>query len=95
MRVHIEGNIFISGDRLSFVIEERSMKNVLDKETKEVIDQKEHFEILGNYGTLSQAIKGLLHKKIGSISNETILTLQETQRIILKHKEFIESKIEI
>ena len=95
MRVHIEGNIFISGDRLSFVIEERSFEDVKDKDTKEVIGQKEVFKILGNYGTLAQAIKGLLHKKLGSISDETILTLQETQRIILKHREFIESKIEI
>lgn len=94
MRVHIENDIYIHGT-LGYTIEKKVMRNFKDKET-EVVTEKEVFEVVpgGNFGTLAGAIKGLLHHKAVSISDDTKLELSELHKIIKDHKEFIESKIE-
>lgn len=91
MRVHIENNIFIHGT-LGYTIEKRGMRNVKDKKTG-VVTPEEFFDICGNYASLAGAVRGLLHHKIVSISDETSMNLLELSKVIQNHIDFIECKL--
>ncbi|CAH1215200.1 hypothetical protein PAECIP111891_04228 [Paenibacillus allorhizoplanae] len=96
MRTHIEDDIYItsSSGGLGFTIDKRTMVNVKDKETGEVVGEKETFVTVegGNHTSLSGAFIKLLHNKIVSIPHEPILELHELTAIIKDYKSFIESK---
>lgn len=94
MRTHIENDIYISGS-LGYNIERRVMRDVKDKETKEVTHQEEFFDTEKHYVTLGGAINGLLHHKVTSLSDKTVLELRELAALIKDHKDFIESQIAI
>lgn len=93
MRVHIEKDIYITGS-LGYTIDKKVTRNIKEKGS-DVPVEKEVFETVpcGNFPTLAGAISGLLHHKVVSISNDTVLRLTELAAIIKDHKEFIESKI--
>lgn len=96
MRTHIEDDIYISSSSggLGFTIDKRTMVNVKDKETSEIIGEKETFVTVdgGNFTSLPGAINKLLHNKVVSIPHEPILELHELAAIIKDYKSFIESK---
>lgn len=91
MRTHIENDIYIHGT-LGYTIEKRVMRNVKDKSTG-VVTSEEFFEVCGNYASLAGAVRGLLHHKVLSISDETMLNLTGLSELVQTHIDFIESKL--
>lgn len=84
MRVHVEDDIYLSGDRYGFTIERmtvvKSGKNEGDKQ----------FMAMGHYSQLASAVNGLVKLKL---SESTAYTLGQLLRELKEHRERIEALV--
>jgi hypothetical protein len=87
MRVHVENDIYIQGDRLNFSVDRITTKEVADKKTGEMKTEENVRNIGGNFATLAQAINGVLKVKV---SESKATTLEELLREVKEHRKFIE-----
>jgi hypothetical protein len=90
MRIHIEGDTYISGDRLGFYVEKSVVKTVKYKKTGNT-DIKEVFETIGNYANLTQCLSALVRFKVSESTAETLAELLHEIRL---YRLFIQSKTE-
>lgn len=84
MRIHIEGDLFVSGDRLGYTIER---KQVI-KEGKTA--GTESYVAIGHYSQLKNAIKDLTKMKV---ADSTASTLNELLQEINRYHGEIEAKV--
>jgi hypothetical protein len=93
MRIHIEGDLYISGTGVGYTIDRLSVRPVKHKKTG-VVEAKEVYETVkcGNFATLSGAVNGLLNLKT---QESTAHTLGELLQEIKEYKSFVQSKIEV
>ena len=79
MRVHVEKDIFISSSAggLGFRVDRLIMVNVIDKDSKEVVGQREDYKTVagGNFTSLSGAINGVLKFKVTESKAVTLTQL--------------------
>ena len=88
MKVHIEGNLFLESDAYQYLLKEYSGKTY----TNEKGEEREGFRVLGYYGTIEQAIRSLVEKKI---KQSTATTLNELLEEVKEIKDFITEKINV
>lgn len=79
MRVHIEDDIFIQGDRLSFTVDRINSCLVKNSKTGEM-EPGESVKNFGNFATLSGAINGVLRLKVSESNAATLHELVEENK---------------
>mgnify|MGYP001488279732 CR=1 FL=1 len=78
MKVHIEGNLYLESDQYQYLLKEYSGKTY----TNEKGEEREGFRVLGYYGTIEQAIRSLVEKKIKQSAATNLKELLEEVKII-------------
>lgn len=86
MRVHVENDIYISGDKYGFTVERKRIG------TSGKSAGKESYEALGNYPNLKGALTGLVKFKL---SESKATTLQELLIELKQIQADLEAKITI
>lgn len=86
MRIHIENDLYVSGDGRGFSIERKTVTQSGENEGKE------SFITIGHYVSLKSCIEGLLKVKV---SESVTGTLQELLAEVKQHRTFLEAQISI
>lgn len=86
MKVKLDGNVYLESDDQQFLLKEYTGKTYTNKKGEEI----EAYRNLGYYGTIQQAIKGIVKKKL---LESDATTLQELRNDVSNLKEMIERKI--
>ena len=86
MKIKLDGNVYLESDDQQFLLKEYTGKTYTNKKGEEV----ETYRNLGYYGTIQQAIKGIVRKKL---LESDATTLQEIKSDVNKLEKYIEQKI--
>lgn len=87
MKIQIEENLYLESDPYQYLLKQYSGKTY----TNEKGEEREGYRVLGYYGTIEQAIKGLIEMKI---KESTVTTLKELLDEVKEIKQFISEKID-
>jgi hypothetical protein len=86
LRVHVEGDIYISGDRFGYTLEEKRVTKTGENAGKEL------YMAISHHGTIAGCCSGLLKKKI---SESTATTLKELVSQIGQFEEEIKAAVKV
>lgn len=84
MRIHVEGNIYITSDKHNFIVEEETTKQDGSGKGKTIVH--------GYFSDLRSAIKHLVKMKL---RQSTATTLQELVRDVQRIEEYIHSQLSV
>lgn len=81
MKIHIENNLYLESDQYQYLLKQYSGRTYPNKKGEEI----ESYQVIGYYGSVNQAIKALINKKIKETTATNLTELLNDIKRIEKH----------